>query len=99
MGTLNKVLLIGNLGRDADLKWTTGGTAVAHFSIATSEAWTDKVGQPQERTEWHRIVLWGKTAESLAEYLTRGKQVYVEGKVQTRNWDDKEGAKRSTSET
>jgi len=98
MGTLNKVLLIGNLGRDADLKWTAGGTAVAHFSIATSDAWTDKSGNPQERTEWHRITLWGKTADALAEYLTKGKQVYVEGKLQSSEYTDKEGVKRKTTE-
>lgn len=99
MGSVNKVLLIGNLGRDAELRYTPGGAAVATLNMATTETWTDKAGQKQEKTEWHRVVLWGKTAESLAEYLTKGKQIYLEGKLQTRQWDDpKTGVKRYTTE-
>lgn len=98
MGSVNKALLVGNLGRDAELRYTPGGAAVATLNMATTEVWNDKSGQRQERTEWHRVVLWGKTAESLAEYLTKGKQLYVEGKLQTRQWDDKDGNKRYTTE-
>ena len=98
MGSVNKVILVGNLGRDAELRYTPGGAAVATLNMATTEVWNDKGGQRQEKTEWHRIVLWGKTAESLAEYLTKGKQIYVEGRLQTRQWDDKDGNKRYTTE-
>lgn len=98
MGSVNKVLLVGNLGRDAELRYTPGGAAVATINMATTEVWNDKNGQKQQKTEWHRIVLWGKSAESLTEYLTKGKQIYVEGKLQTRQWDDKDGNKRYTTE-
>ena len=98
MGSVNKVILVGNLGRDAELRYTPGGAAVATLSMATTEVWNDKAGQRQERTEWHRVVLWGKSAESLTEYLTKGKQIYVEGRLQTRQWDDKDGNKRYTTE-
>jgi len=98
MGSVNKVILVGNLGRDAELRFTPGGAAVATLNLATTEVWNDKSGQRQEKTEWHRIVLWGKSAESLAEYLTKGKQIYVEGRLQTRQWDDKDGNKRYTTE-
>jgi single-strand DNA-binding protein len=98
MGSVNKVILVGNLGRDAELRYTPGGAAVATLNLATTEIWNDKGGQRQEKTEWHRIVLWGKTAESLSEYLTKGKQIYVEGRLQTRQWDDKDGNKRYTTE-
>ena len=98
MGSVNKVILVGNLGRDAELRYTPGGAAVATLSMATTEIWNDKSGQRQEKTEWHRVVLWGKSAESLAEYLTKGKQIYVEGRLQTRQWDDKDGNKRYTTE-
>jgi len=98
MGSVNKVILVGNLGRDAELRYTPGGAAVATINMATTEVWNDKAGQRQERTEWHRVVLWGKSAESLAEYLTKGKQIYVEGRLQTRQWDDKDGNKRYTTE-
>ena len=98
MGSVNKVILVGNLGRDAELRYTPGGAAVATLNMATTEVWNDKGGQRQEKTEWHRVVLWGKTAESLNEYLTKGKQVYVEGRLQTRQWDDKDGNKRYTTE-
>ena len=98
MGSVNKVILVGNLGRDAELRYTPGGAPVATLNMATTEIWNDKGGQRQEKTEWHRVVLWGKTAESLSEYLTKGKQIYVEGKLQTRQWDDKDGNKRYTTE-
>src|SRR5258707_6519457 len=98
MGSVNKVILVGNLGRDAELRYTPGGAAVATLNMATTEVWNDKAGQKQEKTEWHRVVLWGKSAESLAEYLTKGKQIYVEGRLQTRQWDDKDGNKRYTTE-
>ena len=98
MGSVNKVILVGNLGRDAELRYTPGGAAVATLNLATTEVWNDKAGQKQEKTEWHRIVLWGKQAESLQEYLTKGKQIYVEGRLQTRQWDDKDGNKRYTTE-
>jgi single-strand DNA-binding protein len=98
MGSVNKVILVGNLGRDAELRYTPGGAAVATINMATTEVWNDKGGQRQEKTEWHRVVVWGKTAESLTEYLTKGKQVYVEGRLQTRQWDDKDGNKRYTTE-
>jgi single-strand DNA-binding protein len=98
MGSVNKVILVGNLGRDAELRYTPGGAAVATINMATTEVWNDKSGQRQEKTEWHRVVLWGKPAESLTEYLTKGKQIYVEGRLQTRQWDDKDGNKRYTTE-
>ena len=98
MGSVNKVILVGNLGRDAELRYTPGGSPVATINLATTEVWNDKAGQRQEKTEWHRVVLWGKTAESLNEYLTKGKQIYVEGRLQTRQWDDKDGNKRYTTE-
>src|SRR5881394_2815786 len=98
MGSVNKVILVGNLGRDSELRYTPGGAAVATLNLATTEVWNDKQGQKQEKTEWHRIVLWGKQAESLQEYLTKGKQIYVEGRLQTRQWNDKDGIKRYTTE-
>jgi single-strand DNA-binding protein len=98
MGSVNKVMLVGNLGRDAEVRYTPGGAAVATLNLATTDTWIDKSGQKQERTEWHRVILWGKPAESLQEYLTKGKQIYVEGRLQTRQWDDKDGNKRSTTE-
>src|SRR5687767_13594758 len=97
MGSVNKVILVGNLGRDAELRYTPGGAAVSKFSVATTEIWNDKSGQRQERTEWHNIDLWGKQAESLSEYLVKGKQVYVEGRLQTDEYTDKEGIKRKTT--
>ena len=97
MGSVNKVILVGNLGRDAEVRYTPGGAAVARFSIATTEVWNDKSGQRQERTEWHNIDLWGKQAESLSEYLVKGKQVYVEGRLQTDEYTDKEGQKRKST--
>ncbi len=99
MGSVNKVILVGNLGRDAELRYTPGGAAVATLNLATTEVWNDKAsGQKQEKTEWHRIVLWGKSAESLNEYLTKGKQIYVEGRLQTRKWQDKDGHDKYTTE-
>ena len=98
MGSVNKAILVGNLGRDAEMRFTSGGTPVATVSLATTEKWTDRDGQKKEDTQWHRVVIWGKTAESLHEYLTKGKQIYVEGRLQTRQWDDKEGNKRYTTE-
>jgi len=98
MGSVNKVILVGNLGRDAELRYTPGGAPVATLNLATTEVWNDKGGQKQEKTEWHRVVLWGKSAESLSEYLVKGKQIYVEGRLQTRQWDDKDGNKKYTTE-
>jgi len=98
MGSVNKVSLVGNLGRDAELRYTPGGAAVATLNMATTENWTDKSGQKQEKTEWHRVVFWGKVAESLTEYLTKGKQIYIEGRLETRQWNDKDGNKRYTTE-
>ncbi len=98
-GGINKVILIGNLGADPEVRFTPSGQAVANFRIATSESWTDKSsGQKQERTEWHRIVVWGKLAELCGEYLKKGRQCYVEGRLQTREWTDKEGKKNYTTE-
>jgi single-strand DNA-binding protein len=99
MGSVNKVILVGNLGRDAELRYTPGGAPVATLNLATTEVWNDKTsGQKQEKTEWHRIVLWGKSAESLSEYLTKGKQIFVEGRLQTRKWQDKDGQDKYTTE-
>src|SRR5262245_1611646 len=98
MGSVNKAILVGNLGRDAEMRFTAGGTPVATVSLATTERYTDREGQKKEDTQWHRIVIWGKTAESLHEYLTKGKQIYVEGRIQTREWTDKEGQKVKTTE-
>jgi single-strand DNA-binding protein len=96
--SVNKVIIVGNLGRDAELRYTTGGHAVANFSLAATEKWNDKQGQKQERTEWVRCQLWGKSAEALEPYLKKGKQVYIEGRLQTREWEDKDGNKRYTTE-
>ena len=97
MGSVNKVILVGNLGRDAEVRYTPGGAAVSKFSVATTEVWNDKGGQRQERTEWHNIDLWGKQAESLSEYLVKGKQVYIEGRLQTDEYTDKDGVKRKST--
>jgi single-strand DNA-binding protein len=98
MGSVNKAILVGNLGRDAEMRFTAGGTPVATVSLATTERYTDRDGQKREDTQWHRIVIWGKTAESIHEYLTKGKQIYVEGRIQTREWTDKEGKQNKTTE-
>ncbi len=96
---INKVILIGNLGNDPEVKYTASGSAVANVSIATSENWKDKAtGENQERTEWHRVVFFGKLAEIVGEYLKKGSQVFVEGRLQTRKWQDKEGQDRYTTE-
>jgi len=96
--SLNKVMIIGRLGQDPEMKYTPSGAAVCNFSVATSESWTDKSGQKQEKTEWHRIVVWGKLAELCNQYLAKGRQAYIEGKMQTRSWDDKDGNKKYTTE-
>lgn len=98
MASVNKVILIGNLGADPETRVTGGGQKVANFNIATTERWNDKSGQKQEKTEWHRIVVWGPQADNCAQYLSKGRQVYIEGRLQTRQWDDKEGNKRYTTE-
>jgi len=99
MAGINKVILVGRLGRDPEVKYTPSGVTVANFSIATSEEWKDKgTGEKQERTEWHRIVAWRRLGEICGEYLRKGKQVYIEGKLQTRSWDDRDGNKRYTTE-
>lgn len=98
MASVNKAIVLGNLGADGEMRYTTGGAAVTTLSLATTETWNDKSGKRQERTEWHRIVLWGKIAESLTEYCKKGKQLYVEGRLQTRSWDDKNGTKRYSTE-
>jgi single-strand DNA-binding protein len=98
MSGVNKVIIVGRLGADPELKTVTGGNNVARLSIATSENWTDKQGQKQERTEWHRVVVWGKLAELCGKYLTKGRQCYVEGRLQTRSWEDAQGQKRFTTE-
>ncbi len=95
---VNKVILVGNLGADPEIRYTSGGTAVANLRLATTESWTDKTGERTERTEWHRVILWGKTAETASQYLTKGKQVYIEGRLQTREWQDKDGNKKFTTE-
>lgn len=96
--SVNKVMVLGRLGQDPELKYTPSGMAVCNFTVATSETWNDKAGQKQERTEWHRIVVWGKLAELCNQYLSKGKQTFVEGSLQTRSWDDKDGTKRYTTE-
>ena len=98
MAGLNKVMLIGNLGRDPELRYTQNGQAVANFTLATNENWTNKSGEREERTEWHRIVVWGRQAEVARDYLAKGRQIFVEGRIQTREWEDKEGQKRYTTE-
>ena len=98
MASINKVILIGNLGKDPELRYTPGGQAVCDLSIATTDQWTDKSGERKEQTEWHRVVVWGKQAENCSQYLTKGRQCYIEGRLRTRQWDDKEGNKRYTTE-
>lgn len=97
MGSVNKVILVGNLGKDIEVRVTPGGQSVGTFSMATTENWTSKDGEKKEATEWHRCVLWGKSADSLQPYLVKGKQVYVEGRLQTRQWE-KDGQKHYTTE-
>ncbi len=98
MAGVNKVILIGRLGADPKMTYTNSGTAVANFTMATSANFTDKTGQKTERTEWHRIVVFGKLAETCGEYLAKGKQIYIEGRLQTRDWEDRDGNKRKTTE-
>jgi single-strand DNA-binding protein len=98
MASVNKVILIGNLGRDPEVRYLPSGDAVANITIATTETWKDKGGEKQEQTEWHRVAMFGKTAEIAGEYLKKGSQVYIEGKLQTRKWTDKEGQERYTTE-
>ena len=96
---VNKVILVGNLGNDPDVRYTAGGAAVSNISVATTESWKDKeTGDQQEKTEWHRVVFFGRLAEIVAEYLKKGSQVYIEGRLQTRKWQDKEGNDRYTTE-
>ena len=96
---INKVILVGNLGNDPDIRYTAGGAAVANISVATAESWKDKSsGEKVEKTEWHRVVFFGRLAEIVGEYLRKGSQVYIEGRLQTRKWQDKEGADRYTTE-
>src|SRR3990172_4875236 len=98
MRGVNKVILIGNLGRDPEIRYTTSGQAVANFTIATTEVRPNKSGEKDEFTEWHRIVAWGKLAEICGQYLSKGRQVYIEGRIETRDWNDRDGQKRSTTE-
>jgi single-strand DNA-binding protein len=97
--SVNKVILVGRLGRDPEMKYTANGTPFCRFSMATDDTWTDKgSGEKQERTEWHNIVVWDRLAEICNQYLTKGRQVYIEGSLQTREWDDQDGNKRKTTE-
>ena len=96
--SVNKVILVGRLGQNPEVKYTPSGAAVANFSVATNESWVDKAGQKQERTEWHRVVVWGKVAELCGKYLAKGRQVYLEGRMQTRQWQDKDGQTKYTTE-
>ena len=98
MASVNKVILVGNLGRDPETRYTTSGDAVTNIRVATTDTWKDKNGEKQERTEWHTVVFFGRQAEIAGEYLKKGKQVYIEGRLQTRKWQDKEGQDRYTTE-
>jgi len=98
MANLNKVMLIGRLGQDPEIRYTQSGSAVANVTIATNDYWTDKQGGKQERTEWHSLVLWGKLADLAQSYLKKGSQVYVEGRLQTRDWEDQQGQKHYKTE-
>ena len=95
---INKVILIGNLGQNPEIRHSASGQAIGNFSVATNESWTDKNGQQQEKTEWHRVVVFGKLAELCGQYLQKGRQAYIEGKLQTRSWQDKENQTRYTTE-
>jgi single-strand DNA-binding protein len=97
MASLNKVILIGNLGKDPEIRYTQAGEPIANFSLATSERWTDKSGQKQEKTEWHRVEVFGKTAQIVRDYCQKGKQVYLEGSIKYDEWTDKDGNKRNTT--
>ena len=97
MASVNKVILIGNLGKDPEIRYTQAGEPIANFSLATNEVWTDKSGQKQERTAWHRVEVFGKTAQVVRDYLTKGRQVYLEGSIRYDEWTDKDGNKRNTT--
>ncbi len=98
MSGVNKAIVVGRLGSDPELRQTSGGNQVCTLSVATSESWNDNQGQRQERTEWHRVVVWGRQAENCGKYLAKGRQVYVEGRLQTRSWEDQNGQKKYTTE-
>jgi single-strand DNA-binding protein len=98
MGSVNRVILVGNLGQNPEVRFTAGNQPVAHFSVATSRSWKDKSGDMKEETEWHRVVVWGRQAESAGKYLSKGRQVYVEGRMHTRSWEGKDGQKHYTTE-
>ena len=98
MAAVNKAILIGNLGKNPDMRYTPEGTAITNITLATTENWKDKNGEKQEKTEWHNVVFFGKLAEIAGEYLTKGSQIYVEGRIRTRKWQDKEGQDRYTTE-
>src|SRR6187200_1438875 len=98
MASVNKVILVGNLGKDPEVRFTPSGRAVAKFPLATTDSWTDQENSRQERTEWHNVVVWGKQAESCGQYLAKGRQVFIEGSIRTRQYDDKEGNKRYITE-
>lgn len=98
MGSLNKVQIIGRLGKDPEIRYTQGGQAIASFSVATDSKWTNKAGEKQEKTEWHRVKAWGKLGELAGEYLAKGRQVYVEGRLETSEYTDKEGVKKYSTE-
>ena len=98
MGSVNKVILVGNLGADPELKYTPSNRPLCNLSVATNEVFKDKSGARQERTEWHRVTVWGEQAETCSKYLAKGRSVYVEGRLQTRSWDDKEGKKRYSTD-
>jgi single-strand DNA-binding protein len=95
---VNRVILVGHLGRDPEMRYTSSGTPVTNFSLATNERWNNQNGERQERTEWHKIVTWNKLAEISNQYLTKGQLVFIEGRIQTREWDDRDGNKRRTTE-
>ncbi len=97
MASVNKAILIGNLGRDPEIRYTQSGDPIANFSLATSERWTSKSGEKQERTEWHRVEVFGKTAQVVRDYLTKGRSVYIEGQIRYEEWTDKDGNKRNTT--
>ncbi|MBT5832791.1 MAG: single-stranded DNA-binding protein, partial [Candidatus Latescibacteria bacterium] len=97
-GGVNKVIILGNVGADPELRYTPGGAGVTNFNIATNESWTDNNSERQERTEWHRIVVWGRLAEICNQYLRKGSKVYIEGRLQTRSWEGQDGQKRYTTE-
>jgi len=97
MASVNKVILIGNVGRDPEIRYTQSGEPIANFTLATNEVWNDKSGQKQERTEWHRVEVFGKTAQVVRDYVTKGRPVYIEGSIRYEEWTDKDGNKRNTT--